>query len=115
MAERLTPALRPLPEHEYADELEALNPELAVTGGLPDDPKRAKPNWWWRRPWYRHQNLRDERAEAFTDLLYGGVYEYTYVARVTTPGEFVVPPARAEEMYHPETYGRTGTDRVVVK
>jgi uncharacterized protein YfaS (alpha-2-macroglobulin family) len=32
-----------------------------------------------------------------------------------TPGVFVVPPAKAEEMYHPETFGRSGGDRVMVK
>jgi len=26
-----------------------------------------------------------------------------------------VPPAKAEEMYHPETFGRTGTDFVRVE
>ncbi|KMQ49735.1 Uncharacterized protein CHISP_3365 [Chitinispirillum alkaliphilum] len=67
----------------------------------------------WR--WYRHQNLRDERAEAFTPKLWGGVYEYIYFARATTPGEFVVPPAKASEMYSPETFGRSGTDRVIVR
>ena len=40
---------------------------------------------------------------------------YRYVARATTPGRFVVPPPRAEEMYAPETFGRGGTDRVVVE
>jgi len=66
----------------------------------------------WHRVWFEHQNLRDERAEAFTSLLWEGVYSYSYVARATTPGEFVVPPAKAEEMYHPETFGRGKTDRV---
>ena len=33
----------------------------------------------------------------------------------TTPGVFVVPPPRAEEMYHPETFGRGATDRVIVE
>jgi len=71
--------------------------------------------WWWRRTWYDHQNLRDERVEAFASLLFEGVYAYSYVARATTPGSFVVPPTKAEEMYHPETFGRSGTDRVVVE
>ena len=97
---------------------EALNPSLAVTGAIPSDPK-AKPNatpwWFWLRPWFEHQNLRDERAEAFTTYLYAGVHEYTYVARATTPGTFVVPPAKAEEMYAPETFGRSASDRVVVR
>jgi len=64
--------------------------------------------------WFRHQNLRDERAEAFTSYLWAGVHEYSYTARATTPGTFVVPSAKAEEMYHPEVFGRSKGDRVVV-
>ena len=37
------------------------------------------------------------------------------MTRATTPGAFVAPPAKAEEMYAPETFGRTGTDWVVVE
>jgi len=98
--------------------LESLNPSLAVTGPVPQDPKTKKARgryWWWYRPWYEHQNMRDERTEAFTSLLWEGVHEYTYVTRATTPGNFVVPPAKAEEMYHPETFGRSGSDRVIIK
>jgi len=96
--------------------LEAMNPALAVTGSIPQDPAdQSTPYWWWRWTWYEHQNLRDERAEAFTPLLWEGVYTYDYVTRATTPGEYVVPPAHAEEMYAPETFGRSGTDRVIVE
>lgn len=96
--------------------LEPVNPDLAVTGAVPKDPKQQEqPGWWWRGTWYEHQNLRDERAEAYTSLLWHGVYDYTYAAVATTPGRFVVPPAKAEEMYHPETFGRSGTDYVVVQ
>ncbi|HVS20975.1 MAG TPA: alpha-2-macroglobulin family protein, partial [Pyrinomonadaceae bacterium] len=105
---------------------EALNPSLATTGSIPRDEKQTSVTeygsrlygygwWWWRPEWFEHQNLRDERAEAFTSLLWEGVYKYSYVARATTPGEFVVPPAKAEEMYHPETFGRGKTDRVRVE
>jgi uncharacterized protein YfaS (alpha-2-macroglobulin family) len=80
-------------------------------------PVRGRPaydrGWWWS--WYEHQNLRDDRVEAFASLLPAGVYTYTYVARATTPGLFIVPPPRAEEMYSPETFGRGGTDRVIVE
>lgn len=69
---------------------------------------------WWGH-WYEHQNMRDDRVEAFASLLPAGVYTYTYVARATTPGLFIVPPPRAEEMYSPETFGRGGTDRVIVE
>jgi alpha-2-macroglobulin len=47
--------------------------------------------------------MRDERVEAFTTLLWEGVHVYDYIARATTPGRFVVPQSKAEEMYHPET------------
>jgi uncharacterized protein YfaS (alpha-2-macroglobulin family) len=107
--------------------LEILNPELTVTEAIPSDNSgntsvieygsqsygRGYYNWRWT--WFEHQNFRDERAEAFSALLWEGVYSYTYVTRATTPGQFVVPPAKAEEMYHPETFGRTGTDFVRVE
>ena len=95
--------------------LEILNPELAVTAELPLDPSRSQSKRRWLGSWYQHQNLRDERAEAFTSYLWAGVYEYSYMARATTPGAFVAPPAKAEEMYAPETFGRTGTDWVVIE
>jgi hypothetical protein len=98
--------------------LEAMNPALAVTGPIPQDPKEQKARgayWWWFGPWYEHQNLRDERVEAFASLLWEGVHTYSYVARATTPGNFVVPPPKAEEMYMPETFGRGGSDRVIVE
>ncbi len=101
--------------------LEPMNPALAVTGEIPKDPKAndasSKNNryWYWSRTWYEHQNMRDERVEAFASLLWDGVWDYTYVARATTPGTFVVPPAKAEEMYSPETFGRSAGDRLIVE
>jgi hypothetical protein len=97
--------------------LEPMNPALAVTGSIPQDPADTSSGgfWWWRRTWYEHQNLRDQRAEAFASLLWEGIHTYTYVARATTPGTFIAPPAKAEEMYAPEVFGRSGTDRVIVE
>lgn len=106
---------------------EILNPALATTEEIPADPggntgvieygsrSYGRGSWWWRQYWFEHQNFRDERAEAFASLLWEGVYQYSYVARATTPGEFVAPPAKAHEMYHEETFGRTGTDFVKVQ
>jgi uncharacterized protein YfaS (alpha-2-macroglobulin family) len=99
--------------------LEAMNPALAVTGEIPKDPKsqanQTNRYWYWSRTWYEHENMRDERVEAFASLLWEGVWEYVYVARATTRGAFVVPPAKAEEMYSPETFGRSAGDRVIVE
>ncbi len=95
--------------------VESLNPELATTGALPDEPKASKASSWIKTSWFDHQNLRDQRSEAFASRLDGGSYEYTYIARATTPGTFIVPPAKAEEMYAPETFGRSASDRVIVR
>jgi uncharacterized protein YfaS (alpha-2-macroglobulin family) len=97
--------------------LEIVNPALAVSGDLPQDPSAPdyRYGWWWWGTWYEHQNMRDERAEAFASLLWEGVYDYDYVARATTPGTFVVPPAKAEEMYSPEVFGRSSSDWVIVE
>jgi alpha-2-macroglobulin len=94
--------------------LEPLNPELRGTGmGAPDIVAgRSLP---WSPRWFSHQNLRDERAEAFAPFLQAGSYEYSYVARATTPGTFMVGPPRAEMMYEPETFGRGEGALVVVE
>ncbi len=92
--------------------LEPLNPSLAGTGSVP--PSQSGAPWDWRH-WFEHQNLRDDRAEAFRSLLPGGVYTYAYVARATTPGRFIAPPSRAEEMYHPEIFGRGSTDLFIIE
>ncbi len=97
--------------------LEPMNPALAVTGAIPADPNQRSSTsryWWWSRPWFEHQNMRDERVEAFTSILWAGVHEYSYVGRATTPGTYTVPPTKAEEMYTPETFGRSATDKVTI-
>ncbi len=93
---------------------EALNPALAVTGEI-EAPRTDAADYWWRWTWYEHQNLRDDRTEAFSSYLWAGTHEYSYVARATTPGTFVVPPAKAEEIYAPEVFGRSGSDTVIVE
>jgi hypothetical protein len=60
------------------------------------------------------RELRDDRVVYFVDHLPAGITRYRYVARATTPGTFVTPPARVEEMYAPETFGRTAAETIVV-
>lgn len=115
--------------------LEILNPSLAASPALPPDPPQPEDppqqdeddmccdifepiggyGIGWYPTWYDHQNLRDDRAEAFSEYLPAGTYEYSYVARATTPGTFVVPPTKAEEIYTPEVFGRSATGTVVVE
>ncbi|MEJ7650119.1 MAG: alpha-2-macroglobulin family protein [Nakamurella sp.] len=96
--------------------LQSLNPALATTA-KDLDPKKAAdaaPTSWYGT-WYDHQNLRDDRAEAFAQWLQGGVYSYSYLTLAKVPGTFTAPPARAEQVYAPETFGRSGSDKVVVE
>ncbi len=93
---------------------EAVNPALKISASVEPEPNSGK-YWWRQRNWFEHQNLRDERVEAFTSLLWEGVYNYSYVARATTPGIFIAPPTKAEEMYEPETFGRSGSNKVIIE
>jgi hypothetical protein len=103
--------------------LEPVNPALAVSQTTPpppsegeaDDAETFDSSWFWGWNWYDHQNLRDDRAEAFASYLPGGTYEYSYIARATTPGSFIVPPTRAEEIYSPEVFGRGASELVIVE
>ena len=70
---------------------------------------------WWSP--FDHRELRDDRVVYAARVLWKGTWSMSYVARATTPGVFVRPPAFAEEMYNPAVYGRTegGTFTVKVK
>ncbi len=92
--------------------LELINPVLRGVSP-PSDPFASSKTLFYG-PWYDHQQLLDERAQAVATYLPGGVYEYHLEARATSSGTFVVPPATALEQYAPETFGHTATDRVVV-
>jgi len=60
---------------------------------------------WWS-PW-DHKELRDDRVVYVATYLWPGVYTASYIARATTPGVFMRPPAHAEEMYNPSVSGRS--------
>lgn len=94
--------------------LELVNP--ALQGSQPDpEPYRMHgdgPYYW---PWFDHQQLLDERAQAVTTYLPGGVYRYGVVAEATMAGTFQVPPARAVAVYAPETFGHGASEVVQIE
>lgn len=96
---------------------EIVNSALANAESSPKSADSTSNDWQIRARsrWFNHQNLRDNRAEAFTQFLGSGIWNYEYVVRATTPGNFVAPPAKAEEMYSPEVFGRTSTEFVSVR
>ncbi|NUQ76749.1 MAG: hypothetical protein HUU21_24705 [Polyangiaceae bacterium] len=101
--------------------LEAVDTRLTTTaGGLDVDAYGGSDDEDFRRerraddPWSFVRELRDDRVVFFIDHMPAGMFRYRYLARATTLGSFVLPPTRAEEMYTPEVFGRTGADRITV-
>lgn len=107
--------------------LEAVDPTLA-TSARPPSPapeegetaegeetgEETEPMSPWAESFwspFNHKELRDDRVLLFADQLPAGVFETSIVARATTAGEFVLPPARAEMMYAPEVSGRSDGGR----
>ncbi len=74
------------------------------------------PNPWAYAFWspFNHTEMRDDRVVLFADELPPGVHVSSFVARATTPGDFVLKPAHAEEMYAPEVFGRSEGGRFQV-
>ncbi len=91
--------------------LEALNADFETTADAVRE-QTGSDDWWGS---FNHTEFRDDRVVLFADYLHSGEHTYTYVARATTPGTFVHPPASAEAMYQPETNGRTATGTLVVR
>src|SRR5262249_24969114 len=60
---------------------------------------------WWSP--FDHREIRDDRVVYAATGLVPGSYTATSVARATTAGTFIRPPAHAEEMYNPGVNGRT--------
>ncbi len=70
---------------------------------------RGKIAYRWNHFPYDHQEKRDSMLLLFATRLPAGVYTYSYLARATTRGSFIIPPTRAEELYHPEVFGRSSS------
>ena len=51
----------------------------------------------------------------FVEDMPAGLHHYRYLARATTRGQYVLPPARVECMYEPEVFGRTAGLSFTVK
>jgi hypothetical protein len=77
------------------------------------EPRESGAPWaygFWDSGWWSpfdHREIRDDRVIYAATLLWPGTYSATYIARATTPGTFLRPPAHAEEMYNPGANGRS--------
>ena len=89
----------------------------AALSSAQDDQPGVDESWsaWWQRGGFDHVERHDDRVELFATRLSEGRHEFSYIVRATTSGTFRTAPARAEEMYEPEVFGRTATTMVEVK
>ncbi|MQA00085.1 MAG: hypothetical protein GEU80_12290 [Dehalococcoidia bacterium] len=110
--------------------LEPIDPQLAIVSPdlrrqleeerqealLGDDAPEYFAPWyaWYLNPWDQ-VDVRDDRLTLFADDLPKGVHEYVYFARATTPGDYFVAPAHAQESYFPEVFGRSDSGRFTVR
>ena len=89
--------------------------EAGQAGAGRDAGARSASRWYWRPPTWVHTDLRDDGAEVFADDLQPGAHVFEYTARAALPGRFVVGPAVAEAMYHPEVRGKTAAGTMTVR
>ena len=89
----------------------------ASLGQQQDNQGDAGTDWtaWWQRGGFDHVERHDDRVQLFATRLSEGRHVFSYVVRATTAGTFRTAPARAEEMYAPETFGRTATSVIEVR
>ena len=88
---------------------EALETSLRTVSAAYEKPelrREGEERWgwgWWR---FNHTEMRDEKVVLFASHLPRGTYEYTYLIRAGIPGQFLVMPTYAYQMYFPEVFGR---------
>lgn len=68
---------------------------------------------WWGGFNYI-ENYKD-KVLLFADMLDKGEHIYKYVVRAATPGEYLLPATKAEEMYNPDIFGYDGQHKVVIE
>lgn len=94
---------------------EAINPEFKTQqsqpGALPAGNTAGFNDTWYSS----YHELRADRALFFADWIGAGQYTIRYLARVRAAGTVTAPSAKAEEMYHPERFGASGSVAVEAK
>jgi hypothetical protein len=63
---------------------------------------------------FNYTEMRDDRVVLFADTLPPGVHVTSFVARATTPGTWVLKPAKGTLMYEPEVWGRSEGGQLTV-
>ncbi len=108
--------------------LEPVNKNLATASKV--DARKAKMtyakgSYWYRyRGWrgygysywsFYHRELLHHSARFYSEYLPAGKYHLSYVAQAIAPGKFTVMPAHSEEMYDPDTYGKSKPGILIIE
>ncbi len=64
---------------------------------------------------FDHFEIAGDRILLCADALSPGEHLYEYLVRADAPGTYIHPATQAEEMYHPEVFGRTGVTQVQIR
>jgi uncharacterized protein YfaS (alpha-2-macroglobulin family) len=95
---------------------EPVQPDLATVASAPDlEERHPFSSWLSYGNEASHVELRDDRVHIYFDRVWGSAVAATYLARATTPGEFVLPPAAAELMYEGDSTGYSDAGRVTIR
>ena len=83
---------------------------LGAAGGTPvtGDQQNTYGPWQWKE-------LRKTGLLLYAGRLNPGVYTFRFRLRAVAPGEFVLRPAKAEEMYAPEVFGSTAAGSLKIR
>jgi uncharacterized protein YfaS (alpha-2-macroglobulin family) len=107
--------------------LEPVNRDLATASSVDSDKgvfKGAQNSIWFDfREWidfgvsywsFYHKEIRHAAARFYSEYLPAGNYHLSYVSQAVAPGEFIILPAHAEEMYDPDVFGDSTADTLQV-
>ena len=88
--------------------MEAINPNVPSQAAGLELPRRA-----WS-PWFDHKEYLADRVRGFCTR-WGGrdLLNMSYYARVKRAGTSTAPPAEAQLMYEPQTYGLSPTATII--
>jgi uncharacterized protein YfaS (alpha-2-macroglobulin family) len=79
---------------------EPIQSTFATTAAAAPDPSHDS-EWWMS-----YQEMHDDRVDVFANELWEGPKTFSYLARATHAGHFVVPAATVQEMYVPAKHAR---------
>jgi len=107
--------------------LEPVNSDLATNGAslkIDHLNQVAKGSFFHKRsswqgfsysPWgFYHKQLGHDAVTFYSDFVAKGEYHLSYLAQAIATGEFLEQPVHAEEMYHPDIYGKGRSSKLLI-